>query len=254
MYYRTGDDYKFETAAIKVLLLKDPRCCRILFGEHYNFTTIYAYAMGIASSVNDYRIIEAIKYRTVKGFGGAKETNYTGTDQENIRDFFEYFNDGIVAEIRRYDCKRKMLLDRLDFSREDKILEKEEEREKALEELQKLLEEVSGSYTGFVAGLLAYAQHSDRKCRKLIEYIKENPNENTSDILFYADSELGFVLESHVTELERYVDFGLDDINEDDYDCLGKWLCISNPSTGYGLFSKDTWTSDELLPILEKYV
>jgi hypothetical protein len=65
--------------------------------------------------------------------------------------------------------------------------------------------------------------------------------------------ELGFVEDAHITELERYVDFGID-VDEDNFDCLGRWLCISNPKTGYGLFSRDTWTSDELLPILEKYV
>ena len=37
-------------------------------------------------------------------------------------------------------------------------------------------------------------------------------------------------------------------------DSLGKWLTISMPEKGYGLFSKEVWRSEELLPILEAYV
>ncbi len=254
MYRLVCDDSKFEKAAFKLLLLRDPRCCKIMFGEQYNFTTIYAYALGIASVTHDYRFREAIKYKIEEGFNGENKANYTGSDKENIREFFEYFNDGIVAEVRRYDCKNQMLLRMLDYSREDQIVKTEEERKMALEELSDLLQNVPRSYSGFVAGIMMQAQHSDRKCRKLIDYIKKNPEEDTSGILFYADTELGFVQKTHVADLERYVDFGLDDISEDDYDCLAKWLSISNPSTGYGLFSKDLWASDELLPILKKYV
>ena len=102
-------------------------------------------------------------------------------------------------------------------------------------------------------GTLIQAQYSNRRCRKFIQFIKDNPEASASDIVLYSMDELGFVDESRVAELERYVDFGID-VDEDSFDCLGKWLCISIPQTGYGLFSKDTWTSDELLPILEKYV
>ncbi len=253
MYYMEGDNYKFESAAIKILLLKDPRCCKIVFGDNYNFTTIYAYALGIASSANDYRILDAIKYRKKKDFLGATEDNYKGTDKENIKEFFDYFNDSILSEIRRYDCKREMLLSRLDFSREEQIVKTEEERQKDLEELQVLLEKVPGSYSGFIYGMMIPAQHSYRRCKALIRYIKENPLEGTDDIIFFADSELGFSQDAHVVEPERFVDFE-SDIEVENYDSLGRWLCISNPSTGYGLFSKDVWTSDELLPILEKYV
>ncbi len=253
MFYMIGDDSKFERAALKILLLKDPRCCRILFGDNYQFASIYAYALGIASVVLDYRILDAVKYRKESGLCGANSTTYTGTDEENIREFFEYFNDRILSEIRRYDCKNELLLRKLDFSREAQVVRTEEERKKDLDELERLLRNVNDSYKGFVVGLLAQAQYSNVRCRNLIQFIKDNPSASTSDIAYYATDELGFAEDAHVTELERYVDFGID-IDEDDFDCLGRWLCISNPQNGYGLFSRDTWTSDELLPILEKYV
>ncbi len=253
MFYRIGDNRKFENAALKILLMKDPRCCRILFGENYNFTTIYAYAVGIASVVFDCRILIAIKYRKEESLCGAGETNYAGTDEESIREFFEYFNDGILSEIRRYDCKNELLFRKLDFSREDRVVITEENRKKDLDELERLLGNVNDSYKGFVAGLLVQAQYSNIRCRKMIQFIKDNPSVGTSEIVRFAMDELGFVEDAHITELERYVDFGIE-VDEDDFDCLGRWLCVSNPETGYGLFSRDTWTSNELLPILEKYV
>lgn len=253
MYHMIGDDSRFERAALKVLLLKDPRCCRIMFGEQYNFSTIYAYALGIASVVHDYRFTDAIKYRREKGFNYATDTNYTGTDKENIAEFFEYFNDSIVSEIRRYDCKNQLLLRKLDFSREEQIVRTEEERQQDVEELTELLNGVHDCYRGFVIGILLQVQQSSIKCREVIRFLKENPDVSASDIVKYVLDDLGCLQECHVAEPERYVDFGIE-VDEDNYDCLGKWLCISNPKTGYGLFSRDTWTSDELLLILEKYV
>ena len=38
-----------------------------------------------------------------------------------------------------------------------------------------------------------------------------------------------------------------------DKDSLARWLC-THTKNGYGLFSRDVWMSEELLPILEKYV
>ena len=99
MHYIEGDNSKFERAAILVLLLKDSRCCKMMFGDKYNFTTIYAYVLGIAASARDYRIGEAIKYRKEAGVLGAKETNYTGQDAENIKEFFDYFIDSIILEM-----------------------------------------------------------------------------------------------------------------------------------------------------------
>ncbi len=36
-------------------------------------------------------------------------------------------------------------------------------------------------------------------------------------------------------------------------DSLERWLVISDPVEGYGLFSRNEWKSEELLPVLEKY-
>lgn len=254
MYRRIGDNRKFESAALKILLLKDPNCCRTLFGENYNFMTIYAYALGIASVVLDYRILDSIKCRKGEySFFEGKENYYTGTDEENINAFFDYYNDNIVAEVRKYDCKNELLLRKLDFSSEEQVVRSEDERQNDMDELEELLKNVHDSYRGFVLGTLVQVYYSNRRCRKLIQYIKDNPKASTSDIVGYTMEELGFIDESRVAELERYVDFGID-VNEDNFDCLGKWLCVSIPKTGYGLFSKDIWTSDELLSILEKYV
>lgn len=48
----------------------------------------------------------------------------------------------------------------------------------------------------------------------------------------------------------------LNDDKKYDYneDSLGRWLTVSVPDNDYGLFSRDSWTSEELLSILEEYV
>lgn len=240
MHYIEGDNSQFERAAVWVLLLKDTRCCKMMFGDKYNFTTIYAYALGIATAFRDYRISEAIKYRKEEGLLGAKKTNYTGSDAENIKEFFDYFNDSIIAEIRKYDCKNERLLKRLDFGRIEQITRMEKEKETDMKRLSELLLKVPGSHPSFVSGMLEHSVHSYRRGKELLKYIESNPMAGVEDVSFYADEELGFSMTSCT--------------DSEDYDCLGRWLCISNPQTGYGLFSKDTWTSDELLPILEKYV
>lgn len=37
-------------------------------------------------------------------------------------------------------------------------------------------------------------------------------------------------------------------------DSLERWLVVSDPVEGYGLFSRNEWRSEDLLPVLEKYV
>lgn len=48
----------------------------------------------------------------------------------------------------------------------------------------------------------------------------------------------------------------LNDDKKYDYneDTLARWLTVSIPDKEYGLFSKETWSSEELLSILEEYV
>ena len=113
MYYMMGDNSKFEHAALKILLLKDPRCCCMLFGKNYNYLTIYAYVLGIASVIHDSRILEAIRY--TEGYDEDNIKAPLRTDKDKLQDFFEYFNDSILYEVRRYDCKNRLLLRKLDF-------------------------------------------------------------------------------------------------------------------------------------------
>lgn len=80
----------FEKAARLILQLRDPRSFKIVFGEEPSFATVYAYALGIAV-FSDARIKNAIKLKKQEGILGALETNYTGTDAENIKEFYEYF-------------------------------------------------------------------------------------------------------------------------------------------------------------------
>lgn len=51
-----------------------------------------------------------------------------------------------------------------------------------MEELKKLLENVSDSYPGFVRGVMGEARDCPEKLDKLKEYIKENPDASSSDI------------------------------------------------------------------------
>lgn len=252
MYHMIGDNLRFERAALKILLLKDPRCCRMMFGDEYNYLTIYAYAIGIASVVHDSRILEAISYRKDSESDNLRKGPMP-TESEKLHDFFEFFNDSILNEIRKYDCKNRLLLRKLDYTREKSIVQSAAEEEHELDEVKELLIKIPNSYTGFIMGTLAAVKHSHIKRRRLISFINDHPEAGPSEIVEYTMDEIGIVKEGQVAELERYVDFGIE-IDEADYDCLGKWLCISNPITGYGLFSKDTWASEELLPILERYV
>lgn len=41
---------------------------------------------------------------------------------------------------------------------------------------------------------------------------------------------------------------------KDREDSLERWLAISDPVEGYGLFSRNEWKSEELLKVLEKYI
>ncbi len=253
MYHIKGNNAKFERAALLIMLLRDPMVCKTILGMEYNYGTCYAYALGIAAIVRDYRFTEAIKYRTPGVISGEDITHCTRTDEEKLKEFFDFFNDGIVSEIRRYDCKNEALLKRLDFRREAEVVMTDKQRQDAWNELSSLLKKVPGSYDEFVMGVLAIVKNRDRRCCKLIKYIKTNPDADTCDILYYADHELGVVLESHAIQPERYVNLGVE-VVEESYDSLGRWLCISCPENNYGLFSKDTWSSEELLTILEKYI
>lgn len=52
-----------------------------------------------------------------------------------------------------------------------------------MEELKNLLENISDSYYDFVVGILNKAKRYPEKSDELIEYIKNNPNIHTSEVV-----------------------------------------------------------------------
>lgn len=58
-----------------------------------------------------------------------------------------------------------------------------------MEELKELLKNVKDSYYDFVMGILSEAKNHPERTDKIINYIKENPEADTSEIV-------GWVLES----------------------------------------------------------
>ncbi len=206
MFYMIGDNSKFERAAIKVLLLRDPDCRELLFGKKHDFLSVYAYALGIASVSTDSRILDAIRYR-IDADTNVIDERYAGTDEENIEEFIEHFNDTIVSEVRRYDCNNALLLRVLDFRNENEVVRSEEERQKDIDELEKLLRGIYDSYDDFVWGILAQTKHSNRKCRELIKYLKTNPLASSSDIVDYVLNR--YIHDAYVVELEGYAKLGM---------------------------------------------
>ena len=59
-----------------------------------------------------------------------------------------------------------------------------------MDELKKLLENVSDTYDDFVGCVLCAVKHDDEEIRKVKDYIKEDPARKSDDILEYLD-ELG---------------------------------------------------------------
>ncbi len=56
-----------------------------------------------------------------------------------------------------------------------------------MDELKKLLESVPDSYDDFVGGMLVYLKDDEENRNKVVEYIKNNPEKKTDDILEYMD-------------------------------------------------------------------
>lgn len=54
-----------------------------------------------------------------------------------------------------------------------------------MNELKELLISVSDSYFDFVLGVLNYAKHSKGGCKVMIDFIRNNPDALTSDIIEY---------------------------------------------------------------------
>lgn len=59
-----------------------------------------------------------------------------------------------------------------------------------MDELKKLLENVSDTYDDFVGCVLCAVKHDDKDMQKIIKFIKEDSTRKSDDILEYLD-ELG---------------------------------------------------------------
>lgn len=59
-----------------------------------------------------------------------------------------------------------------------------------MNELEKLLNEVSDSYFDFVMGMMSEAKEHPDRLKDIIAFIKDNPEAKTSDILGWALSTL----------------------------------------------------------------
>lgn len=56
-----------------------------------------------------------------------------------------------------------------------------------MDELKELLENVSGSYKDFVDGVLLSLENLDEERQMMIDYIKDNPDKTSSDIIEFLD-------------------------------------------------------------------
>jgi len=57
-----------------------------------------------------------------------------------------------------------------------------------MEELKKALESVSDCYDDFVRGMIIIIKKKEELAEKIIDYIKENPEAKTDDVIEYLDS------------------------------------------------------------------
>ena len=60
-----------------------------------------------------------------------------------------------------------------------------------MEELKEMLINVQDSYFDFVLSMLDEAKKSEKRAKGMINYLKDNPNALTSDILEYVINDLG---------------------------------------------------------------
>ena len=105
----TGDENLFESAAIRILFLKDPRSFSFGFHKEQDFETIYTYAVGVAAYA-DKRIGRCILWKMNRDEEtGALTENYRGTDAENMALFFEHFERRVREEISKYDSRNERL-------------------------------------------------------------------------------------------------------------------------------------------------
>lgn len=108
-----NNDRLFESAALKILLLKEPKVFREGFKTDQNFESVYAFAVGVAvgmAGVDD-RLSGCILKKHGNSFSGGVLDNYEGlTDEQKVTAFYSYFLDRVRYELSTYHCKNTRLL------------------------------------------------------------------------------------------------------------------------------------------------
>jgi hypothetical protein len=107
----TEDDIKnkqFEDAALLILNLEDRRFFKMAMGLEQIFEIVYAYAVGVAR-YGDPRISKTILYKVSFDDAHNLIMNYTGTDEENLAEFFEYFKRAVLEEMDKYHSDNERL-------------------------------------------------------------------------------------------------------------------------------------------------
>ena len=61
-----------------------------------------------------------------------------------------------------------------------------------MEELKELLSDISDSYSDFVGAILHYAGRKPERLKKLIDYIKNNPQVRSSDVIRFVSEQDDF--------------------------------------------------------------
>ncbi len=61
-----------------------------------------------------------------------------------------------------------------------------------MEELYCKLNDVSDSYFDFIVSILAYAKKKKERLENILKYLDENPNANTTDIIYFVSKQPDF--------------------------------------------------------------
>ena len=80
---------------------------------------------------------------------------------------------------------RQGLLEAIAIEAGDDAIKRLELERDEVRELVKRLSSVPDSYTGFVLGITTYAKKKPERMAKVMEYIEQNPNATTSDIVTF---------------------------------------------------------------------
>ena len=111
----TEEDHKnmrFEEAIKHILFMKNPRHFRIGFMLDQSFEMIYAVSVTVARYA-DKRIEKCLLWK-VSEKKYHRTNNYDGLNEdEKIAKFYEYFEEHVKEELKKYECRDKRLMEDL---------------------------------------------------------------------------------------------------------------------------------------------